>query len=83
MWLSVLDVPVTCVQLASKLPVLFFLYSQRTRFASPVTDEAMVSSPLPAPAVAVGVAGFGGRVGKLSAVASSVEQPLSLYALKT
>ena len=68
------------VQALSQVPPDFFLYPQRIRGAVPVTEEDRVSLPLPAPDVTVSAAGVGGRVGNVL-VASSVEQPLSLYAL--
>ena len=69
------------LQSLSQVLPSFFLYSQRASVALPVTEEARVSLPVPAPGVAVGFAGFGGRVGNADAVASTVEQALSLYAL--
>ena len=75
---SVVEVSVMVVQLLSHEPSCF-LYSQRVSVAlPPVSEEAMVSLPLPTLAVTVGVAGFGGRVGNAGAASSSVAQALSL-----
>ena len=84
MWVSEVEVPVMFDQSVSQaLLPSFFLYSQRVRVTlPPVTEEDTVSLPVPAPATAVGFAGFAGRVGNAVAVTSSVEQALSLYALK-
>ena len=81
-WLNDVEVEEIVVQSESKLPVpSFFLYSQRLSVPLPVTDDVMVSLPLPAPTAAVGVVGLPGLVRNAEALASSVEQPLSLYAL--
>ena len=83
LWLTVFEVLVMVVQLLSQALPSCFLYSQRVRVALPPPSEEEMVRALPAwtPAT-LGVAGFGGRVGKAEAVASSVEQVLSLYALK-
>ena len=74
---SVFEVLEIVVQSLSQA-LSFFLYSQRVSAAlPPESEEEMVSLPPPAVA-AVGVAGFGGRVGKADAAAISVEQALSL-----
>ena len=78
MWERVVEVSVMVVQLLSHEPSCF-LYSQRVSVAlPPVSEEAMVSLPLPTLVVIVGVAGFGGRVGNAEAVSSAVAQVLSL-----
>ena len=82
MWVSEVEVEVMVVHSLSQVLPVFFLYSQRTSVAPPVTEEARVSLPVPVPDTAVGFAGFGGRVANAVAVASTVEQVLSLYALK-
>ena len=68
-WLSVLDVEVTSVQLASQVPRAHFLYCHLVSAASPPTDDASVSLPLPA-LVVVGLAGFGGLVVKVRLASS-------------
>ena len=77
MWDSVVEVLLMVVQLLSQVPSCF-LYSQRLSVALPVTEEPMVSAPPAMTPVTDGLAGFGGRVGKAVAVASSVAQALSL-----
>ena len=70
---------VTVDQLLSQVLPSFFLYSQRLSVALPPASEVAMVRALPAwTPVTVGVAGFGGRVGNAVAVASSVEQVLSL-----
>ena len=67
------------VQSASKSPVWgFCLYCHLLSVAVPVTEAARVSLSLPSPPLALTPVGFGGRVGNAAAVATSVEQPLSL-----
>ena len=81
MWLSVVEAldPMS-VQAASKLAVpALRLYCHLLIVPLPVTDEVTVSLPLPDLA-ATGLSGWPGLVRK-SSLASSVEQPLSLYAL--
>ena len=79
-WDGVFEMSLAMVlQLLSQSVPLCFLYSQRVSVALPPESEEEIVRALPAwtPAT-VGVAGFGGRVGKAEAVASSVEQVLSL-----
>ena len=68
------------VEISVQLVPLSLVYSQRVSASlPPVSDEAICSLPLPMFVVTVGLAGLAGLVRKLS-LASSVEQPLSLYA---
>ena len=64
-----------------KPPSLFCWYCHLLIVPLPVTEAVMVSLPLPAPAATVGLPGWPGLVRK-SSLASSVEQPLSLYAFQ-
>ena len=80
MWLSAVVVTDRSVQFASKPPPpTLRLYCHLVSVPLPVTEEVTVSLVLPAFA-ATGLVGWPGLVRKLS-LASSVEQPLSLYAL--
>ena len=81
MWLSVVEVEEMVFQEPKLLLPFFCWYSHFVSVPLPVTEDASVSSPLAVPAVAVGFAGLPGLVRNADAAASSVEQPLSLYAL--
>ena len=73
-----MEVTEMSVQSASKLPVpSFCLYCHLSSAGVPVTEEAMVSSPLPA-VVAVGLLGLPGKVLKVGAVIRLVAQALSV-----
>ena len=70
------------VQFASKLLLpSFCLYCHLVSVPPPLTVAVRVSLPLPAPALAETPVGVPGSVRK-SSLASSVEQPLSLYAFQ-
>ena len=59
----------------------FCWYCQPLMSPSPVTDEVRVSLPEPALVATVGVPALPGLVRNADAVAITVEQVLSLYAL--
>ena len=60
----------------------FLTYCHFVRAAVPVTEDDTRTLPSPRLTVSTGFAGCGGRVARGAAVASSVPQLLSLYALK-
>ena len=77
--LSVLEMSVQSLSQAA-VPS-FLMYCHLSSGGLPVTDAAMVSSPL-LPAVAVGLVGFFGKVLKRGAVIRLVAQLVSEYSVK-